>query len=319
MRRNHSQYCAGAPATVINIFKRCRLRCVTPNSLSHQRSYQTVPFDTHPNPDPFYHAFRVARKKGYTVTADMGRDLSNKQNKHKNSKQKTQSKLKSSDNTYMIKNPNNFSKYKLITNTNTDEFVSDSDYLAALESLESSKREEYFANQANSKKQKYLPGFLDGTTGHLKGRIDDSNVDVYRTFVADKNTINLSDSQSINDSKLKRNRSNKITKGDFGIVDEHAAKKQIEKKLAMLIRRAKSPDILDQGIDAIVELSREFQSLLDWAALITSPEIGWPVFDKVFFAFEQYGIIGTKAYNQMIEQCEKRDMHSRSYVKCLWC
>eukprot|EP01083_Nonionella_stella_P221990 792549_1 len=97
----------------------------------------------------------------------------------------------------------------------------------------------------------------------------------------------------------------------FGIIDDQSSYKQIRKKLELIIRQSKSTDFNRKGLDGIISLSRKFQRLLDQAELLETPKYAFPLFDEIFFAFQKYGIMSDRPYNQMIVQCERREMYSR--------
>lgn len=99
----------------------------------------------------------------------------------------------------------------------------------------------------------------------------------------------------------------------FGIVDDETSYKGIRKKLEMIIREAKSPELQRKGLNGILSISRKFQRLLDQAELLETPKYAFPLFDEIFFALQKYGIMSDRPYNQMIVQCERREMNSRWY------
>lgn len=99
----------------------------------------------------------------------------------------------------------------------------------------------------------------------------------------------------------------------YGIVDDEASYKGIRRKLELIIREAKSPEFQSKGLDGILSISRKFQQLLDQTMYIEAPKYAFPLFDEIFFAFQKYGIMSDRPYNQMITQCERREMNSRWY------
>ena len=100
----------------------------------------------------------------------------------------------------------------------------------------------------------------------------------------------------------------------FGIIDDETSHKQIRKQYELIIRQAKSPEFRRKGLDGIMSLSRKLQRLLDQAELLETPKYAFPLFDEIFFGFLKFGIMSDRAYNQMIVQCERREMNSRWYV-----
>ena len=102
----------------------------------------------------------------------------------------------------------------------------------------------------------------------------------------------------------------------FGMVDDEASYKGIRQGLELVIREAKAPGFSVKGLDGILSISRKFQRLLDQCDLLETPKYAFPLFDEIFFAFQKFGILSDRPYNQMIVQCERREMHSRRYFGC---
>lgn len=99
----------------------------------------------------------------------------------------------------------------------------------------------------------------------------------------------------------------------FGMVDDEVSSKGIRQGLELVIREAKAPGFSVKGLDGILSISRKFQRLLDQCDLLETPKFAFPLFDEIFFAFQKYGILSDRPYNQMIVQCERREMNSRRY------
>lgn len=214
-------------------------------------SPQPIPWNNHPNPNPFDISRRLSGFKKYVPTNDP------------RPYHKTIEYIKVDKNhlPHYLKKMNYEQKQQKSIDSFNNRYMSNSTYIE------------------EDTKTKYIS---DDNKSELQSSLSDYNVNIQRRL-------------------------------SFGITDDSTAYHQIRLKLELLVRKAKSPEFIKEGLGGILKISRAFQRLLDWAELLIDTQYAFPIFDQIFFTAQKYGILNTRAYNQMIAQCERRSMNEKWY------